>query len=90
MKKWCLGLLGKLKESGLGEPLGKASLANTIFRLGRLISMRDGSFWIGESGFGNPSEAWPDEVLERGLPRPLAKGWKNWGWQAFISLIFLA
>ena len=29
-----------------GEPFGKASLANTIFRSGRFISMRDGSFWI--------------------------------------------
>jgi hypothetical protein len=25
-----------------------------------------------------PSEAWPDEALERGLPRPLAKRRKNW------------
>jgi len=27
-----------------------------------------------------PSEAWPDEALERGLPRPFAKRRENWGW----------
>ena len=41
--------------------------------------MRDGSPWTGESGFRNPSDAWPDEVLERGLPRPLGEGRKKLG-----------
>jgi hypothetical protein len=27
-----------------------------------------------------PSKAWPDEALERGLPRLFAKKKKNWGW----------
>jgi hypothetical protein len=57
----------------LGEPFGKASLANTAFGLGRLISMRDSSFWTGEDGYCYPSKAWPDEALERGLRRPLVK-----------------
>ena len=56
-----------------GQPFGKASLANTIFRAGRFISMRDGSFWTEERGFRNPSGVWPDGALERGLPRPLEK-----------------
>jgi len=55
-KKWerhrqaclCLRLFKGLKESGLGEPFEKASLANTTFGLGRFISMRDMSLWTGE------------------------------------------
>ncbi len=39
----CPGLLGAVKERGLGEPLGKASLANTAHRLGKLISMTNKS-----------------------------------------------
>ena len=42
----CLGSFRVLKEPGLGEPFGKASLANTAFGLGRFISMRDRSCWI--------------------------------------------
>ena len=75
----CLGLLRVLKESGLGEPFGKASLANTGFGLGRFISMRGRSSWTGEVWYRYPSEAWPDEALERGLPRPLAKRGKTGG-----------
>jgi len=67
-----------LKSSGLGEPFGKASLANTSFGLGRFDSMRPRSCWILESLLGYPSEAWPDEALERGLSRPMAKRRKNW------------
>jgi hypothetical protein len=75
----CLGLLRGLKKFGLGEPFGKASLANTVFGLGRFISIRDRTSWTGEGWYCNPSEVWPDEVLERGLPRPLVKRGKNWG-----------
>jgi len=66
-----------LKKSGPGEPFGKASLANTAFGLGRLIPMRDRSSWTLEGWYRYPSEAWPDEALERGLPRPFAKRRKN-------------
>jgi hypothetical protein len=38
---------GAQRASGLGKPFGKASLANTALRLGRFISMRDRSSWIG-------------------------------------------
>jgi hypothetical protein len=87
MKKWerhrqaclCLGLFRVLKKSGLGEPFGKASLANTAFELGRFISMRDRSSWTEEGWYRYSSEAWPDEALERGLPRPLVKRGKKWG-----------
>ena len=75
----CLGLLGELKEVGLGEPFGKASLAKTTLGLGRHISMGDRSSWCGEVRVRYPSGAWPDEALKRGLPRPLAKRGKNWG-----------
>jgi len=43
----CLGLFRVLKKSGLGEPFGKASLANTVFGLGIIISMRERSSWTG-------------------------------------------
>jgi hypothetical protein len=43
----CQGSFKVFKEPGLGEPFGKASLANTAFGLGRYISMRDRSCWIG-------------------------------------------
>jgi len=85
MKKWerhrqtclCLGLFRALKKFGLGEPFGKASLANTAFGLGRSISMRDRSSWTGDGWYCYPSNAWPDEVLEKGLPRPLRREGKN-------------
>ena len=32
-----------------------------------------------EGWLGYPSEAWPDEALERGLPRPLRVRGENWG-----------
>jgi hypothetical protein len=73
----CQGLFRVLKKSGLGKPFGKASLANTFLGLGRFISMRNKSSWAGEGWYCNPSGAWPDEALERGLPRPLAKSEKN-------------
>ncbi len=75
-----------LKERGLGEPLGKASLANTAHRLGTLISMRNRSFRAGPAPHGvqgwrgmvrHPSKVGPDEGLRRGLPRPLAKEKEN-------------
>ena len=75
----CLGIFRGLEEFGLGEPFGKASLAKTVFGLGRFISMRDRSSWRGEGGLRYPSEAWPGGVLKRGLPRPLAKRGENWG-----------
>jgi len=78
----CLPVSGSiqgLRESGLGEPFGKASLANTAFGLGRFISRRGRSSWTGEVWYRYPSEAWPDEALERGLPRPLAKRGKTGG-----------
>ena len=83
----CLGLFRVLRKSGLGEPFGKASLANTAFGLGRFISTRDRSSWTGEGGYRYPSEVWPDEALERGLPRPLAKRGKNWGRARSISAL---
>ena len=75
----CLGLFKVLKKAGLGEPFGKASLANAAFGLGKYISMRDRSSWAGEGEVRYPSEVWPDEVWERGLPRPLAKRGEDWG-----------
>jgi hypothetical protein len=81
----CLGLFRGLKKSGLDEPFGKASLANTTFGLGRFISIRDRSSWTGEGWYSYPSEAWPDEALERGLPRPLAKRGETGGGQAEIN-----
>jgi hypothetical protein len=75
----CLGLFRVLKKSGLGEPFGKASLAKTAFGLGRFISRGDRSSWTGECGYCYPSGAWPDEALERGLLRPLAKRGKYLG-----------
>jgi hypothetical protein len=74
-----LGPLRVLKRSGLGEPFGKASLANTALGLGRFISMGSRSCWPGEGWYRYPSEVLPDEGLERGLPRPLAQRGKNWG-----------
>ncbi len=44
----CPGRLRALKEGGLGEPFGKTSLANTTYRLGKLISMTNRSSWAGE------------------------------------------
>ncbi len=79
----CLGLFRVLKKSGLGESFGKASLANTAFGLGRFISMRDRSSWTEEGWYRYASETWPDEASERGLPRPLARRGKNWGWASF-------
>ena len=66
-----------LKKSGLGKPFGKASLANPVFGLGRFISMGDRSSWTGECRVRYPSDIWPDEALERGLPKPWTKGGKN-------------
>jgi hypothetical protein len=62
VKKWerhrqaylCLGLSRALKKFGLGEPFGKASLANTAFGLGRFVSMRDRSYWKGEDWYVIP------------------------------------
>jgi hypothetical protein len=68
-----------LREFGLGEPFGKASLANTAFGLSRFVPIRDRSPWGLEGWLRHPSEAWPYEALERGLPSPLAKRRKNWG-----------
>jgi hypothetical protein len=68
-----------LKKYGLGEPFGKASLANTAFGLGRFISMRDRSSWTEEGWYRYPSKAWPDEALKRGLTRLLAKRGKKMG-----------
>jgi len=80
-----------LKKSGLGEPFGKASLANTVFGLGRFITMRERRSWTGEGWYRYPSEAWPDEAMERGLPRPLAKRGKKWGRTSSEStLIFIS
>jgi len=74
-----------LKKPGLGEPFGKASLANTAFELGRFVPMRGRSSWILEGSLGYPSETWPDEALERGLSRPMAKRRKNWGAQVNLN-----
>jgi hypothetical protein len=41
--------------------------------------MRDRSSWTGEAWYRYSSEAWPDEAMERGLPRPLAKKGKKLG-----------
>ena len=73
----CLGLFRALRNFGLGEPFGKASLTNTVLGLGRFVSMRDSSSWFLEGELGYPSEAWPDEALKKGLLRPMAKRRKN-------------
>jgi hypothetical protein len=70
---------GYVKESGLGEPFGKASLANTVSGRSRLVSMTGRDLRGVEGWLPIPSKAWPDEVLERGLPRPFAKRRKNRG-----------
>jgi len=75
----CLGLFRALKKFSLGEPFGKASLANTALGVGRFISMRGRSSWTGKDWYRYPSNAWPDEALERGLPRPLAMRRKKRG-----------
>jgi len=75
-----------LKYFGLGEPFGKASSANTALGLGRFVPMRERSPWILEGWLRHPSEAWPYEVLERGLPRLLPKRMKNWGWARKLNL----
>jgi hypothetical protein len=49
--------------------------------------MRDISYWSGEDWYGYPSEAWPDEGLERGLPRPSVKIGKNLEVSKFDTLI---
>jgi len=67
-----------LKSSGLGKPFGKASLANTALGISGFVPMRGRSSWILEGSLRYPSEAWPDEALERGLSRPMAKRRKNW------------
>ena len=75
----CLGLFSVLKKSGLGESFGKASLANTAFRLGRFVPMRDRSSWMLKGWLSYSSEAWPDEALKGEVPRSLAKRKKNGG-----------
>jgi hypothetical protein len=67
-----LGLSGVPKKSGLGESLGKASLANTSFGSSRLFPSHGGPPSREELA-PHSSKAWPDEALERGLPRPFAK-----------------
>jgi hypothetical protein len=86
-----LDILSVLEKSGLGEPFGKASLANTAFGLGRIIPMKDRSRWMLEGRLGYSSEAWPDEALERGLAMPLVKIRKNWeraGFQFRLTISF--
>jgi len=78
----CLGRSWELRKFGLGEPLGKASLANTIYRLGRFVSTRDKSFCNGQGGYCYSSGVWSDEAMERGLARPLAKSVKTGGGRA--------
>jgi len=68
-----------LKESGLGGPFGKASSANTAFGLSRFVPMTGRGLWILEGWSPHPSEAWPCEALEKGLPRPLVKRMRNPG-----------
>jgi hypothetical protein len=48
--------------------------------------MRGVSSWILEGLSGYPSEAWPDEALERGLSRPMAKKRKNLGGKVVWSI----
>jgi len=62
-----------LKESGLGESFGKVSLANTAFRLGRFVPMRDRSSWMLKGWLSYSSEAWPDEALKGGVAQVVGK-----------------
>jgi len=74
----CLGQLRVPGKFGLGEPFGKASLANTAYGSSRSVSMGGRDFRVEESWVSLPSKAWPDEALERGLPRPFAERSNNW------------
>ena len=78
---------GWLKESGLGEPFGKASLANTVSGSSRLVPMIGRDLRGVEGWLPIPYEAWPDEGLERGLPRPFAKKKEKLGEGKFDALI---
>ena len=69
------------KSSELGEPFVKASLANTVSGSSRLVPMIGRDLRGVEGWLPIPYEAWPDEGLERGLPRLFAKEKKNWGGQ---------
>jgi hypothetical protein len=75
----CLGPFRGPKRFGLGEPFGKASLAITAFGLGRFIPMRGRSSWTEEGRYRYPSDAWSDEALEMGFPRPLTMRGISWG-----------
>ena len=67
-----LGLSRVPKKSGLGESLGKTSLANTSFGSRRLFPSHGGPP-SREELVPHSSKTWPDEALEKGLPRPFAK-----------------
>jgi len=68
-----------LEEPGLGEPFGKASSANTAFVSSRFVRKTSRKPWWVEHWLRYPSEVWPYEALERGLPRPFAKRRKKLG-----------
>jgi len=68
-----------LEERGLGEPFGKASLANTAFVSGRFVPITNRRPWGVEGWLHYSSEDWPYEALKRGLPRPFAKRRKKLG-----------
>ncbi len=74
----CLDLLRVPRKSGLGEPFGKASLANTATGSSRSVSMTVRGLRAEEEWLPLTFKAWPDEALERGLPRPFAKRRGNW------------
>jgi len=68
-----------LKTSGLSEPIEKTALANTALGLGRFISIEVRNSRLGERWYRCPSKVWPDETLERGLPRPWGRERKTGG-----------
>ena len=74
----CLGLFGRLEERGLGEPVGKASSANAASVSSGFVPITNRRPWRVERWLGHSSEVWPDEALEKGLPRPFAKRRKDW------------
>jgi hypothetical protein len=65
-------------SGGLGEPFGKASLANTSSGLSTLSPGKQ-EFLPCRTPISQSIEAWPCEALERGLDRPPKKTKKKLG-----------
>jgi len=70
----------KMEGDDLGEALGKASSANTVFGLSRCFPITGRCLDGCRRLVPLPSKAWPHEALERGLSRAPGKRRENWGW----------